>query len=181
VTAVANPNQDARNSRGRYVRTLGTAERDTEAAYLHTHGYTYGMIAQRLGYPSINAAKEGVRKVFNAAEREPATELVATEVARLDAELVRLAELEELVYAVVDRDHITVSNGQVVLNPGTNVPLEDDNPVLQAADRLIRIEDARRRNAERRAKLLGLDSEQKVSVSGAVRYEVVGVDPADLA
>jgi hypothetical protein len=29
-------------------------------------------------------------------------------------------------------------------------------------------------------RLYGLDAETKVNVSGAVRYEVVGVDPADL-
>ena len=33
---------------------------------------------------------------------------------------------------------------------------------------------------ERRAKLLGLDSETKVSVSGSVKYEIVGVDPEAL-
>lgn len=34
---------------------------------------------------------------------------------------------------------------------------------------------------EREAKLLGLDSAQKVEHSGGVRYEVVGIDPGALA
>jgi hypothetical protein len=162
---MANPNQKARNGRGHYVRTLETTERDAKAAHLHGHGYTYGMIVERLGYPSINAAKEGVRKIINAAEREPANELLAIELARLDAELVRLRQLEKLVYAVLEREHITVSNGRVILDPRTETPLEDDSPVLQSADRLIRIEDARRRNGERRAKLLGLEAAVKVDTT----------------
>jgi hypothetical protein len=34
--------------------------------------------------------------------------------------------------------------------------------------------------AERKARLMGLDAETKVSVSGGVKYEVVGVNPEDL-
>jgi len=45
--------------------------------------------------------------------------------------------------------------------------MEDDAPVLQAIDRLVKIEDARRRNSERRAKLNGLDMPVKAEVTGA--------------
>lgn len=54
---------------------------------------------------------------------------------------------------VLEREHVTVSNGRVVsLDDGT--PLPDDGPVLQAIDRLLRIQ-------ERRARLLGLDAPVK--------------------
>jgi transcriptional regulator of met regulon len=175
-----NPNQDARDHRGHYVRTLEAAERDAEAARLHAHGYTDGMIAVLLGYPSARAAGFGRRKILAEIERAPVEEIIKVETQKLDLELVRLEELERTVRRVLDAEHITVSNGNVITDPRTGQPLADDDPLLRAADRLIKIEDARRRNAERRAKLLGLDAEQKVSVSGSVRYEVVGVNPEDL-
>ena len=178
---MANPNQDARTSQGRYTRTLKNTERDTEAARLHAHGYTDGMIAQQLHYPSTSAARDGRRKALAEITQVPAAEIIALEVRKLDMELVRLEQLERDVRKVLDAEHITVSNGKVILDPRTEQPLADDSPILLAADRLVKIEDARRRNAERRARLLGLDAEQKIAVSGAVRYEVVGVDPADLA
>lgn len=181
---MANPNQTARDGRGRYVRTLETAERDAEAARLRGLGYTYPMIAEMLGYPNRIAAREGVEKVLKEAVTEPAEQLLTIELQRLDAELVRLDDYEYAARQVLERNHVTVSHGKVIsaINPDTEreEPLLDDGPVLQAIDRLVRIEDARRRNAERRAKLLGLDAEQKISLSGGVRYEVVGVDPEDL-
>lgn len=177
---MANPNQNARDSQGHYVRTLDSATRDAEAARLHAHGYTDRMIAERLDYPSISAVGVGRRKILAEIQQAPAAEIIAGEVRKLDMELVRLEQLEAKVRRVLDAEHITVNNGKVIHDPRTDTPLADDSPVLQAADRLVKIEDARRRNAERRARLLGLDAEQKVSLSGSVRYEVVGLDPEDL-
>lgn len=177
---MANPNQHARNSKGRYVRTPETAERDAEAARLHAHGYTDGMIAQMLDFPSAEAVKRARKKIMDEIQRAPAEEIIQVEVQKLDMELTRLEYAEQAVLKVLETRHITVNNGRVILHPDTEQPLDDDGPILQAVDRLVKIEDARRRNAERRAKLLGLDAEQKVSVSGGVRYEVVGIDPTDL-
>ncbi|AVH59996.1 MULTISPECIES: hypothetical protein [Streptomyces] len=80
--------------------------------------------------------------------------------ARLEAELVRLSELEARAKQVLDRHHITVNNGRVISIDGE--PLQDDGPVLAAIDRLIKIEDARRKNNESQRKLLGLDAPTKV-------------------
>jgi hypothetical protein len=79
---------------------------------------------------------------------------------RLEGELVRLNELEERAKQVLDRHHITVNNGRVIAIDGE--PLQDDGPVLAAIDRLIKIEDARRKNNESQRKLLGLDAPTKV-------------------
>lgn len=177
---MANPNQHARDSKGHYVRTIETVERDAEAARLHAHGYTDGMIATMLDFPSAEAVKRARKKIMDEIKRAPAEEIIQVEVQKLDMELVRLKYAEDAVLKVLEGRHITVNNGRVILDPDTDQPLDDDGPVLQAVDRLVKIEDARRRNAERRARLLGLDAEQKVSVSGGVRYEVVGIDPADL-
>lgn len=73
----------------------------------------------------------------------------------------RAEALEELDYLarkaleVLERQHVTVSNGHVVSLDG--VPLEDSAPVLAAIDRLLRIQ-------ERKAKLLGLDAPSKHEV-----------------
>jgi hypothetical protein len=79
---------------------------------------------------------------------------------RLEGELVRLNELEERAKQVLDRHHITVNNGRVIAIDGE--PLQDDGPVLAAIDRLIKIEDARRKNNAEQRKLLGLDAPTKV-------------------
>lgn len=162
---MANPDQHSRSSQGRYVRTVETAERDAEAARLFAHGYTDGMIAQMLGYPSSRAVGEGRRKILAEIQTDAAKELVQAEIHKLDLELIRLEGLERSARRVLEARHITVSNGRVIIHPDTQEPMEDDGPVLQAVDRLIRIEDARRRNAERRAKLLGLDAAVKVDAT----------------
>ncbi|WP_093803877.1 hypothetical protein [Streptomyces sp. Wb2n-11] len=61
--------------------------------------------------------------------------------------------------------------------------MEDDAPVLQAIDRLVKIDDARRRNGERRAKLNGLDMPVKTEVSGPEGgpLSVSTADPEKLA
>jgi hypothetical protein len=79
---------------------------------------------------------------------------------RLEAELLRLDDLEQHARQVLTRHHITVNNGRIISVDGE--PLLDDGPVLQAIDRLIKIEDARRRNNESQRKLLGLDAPTKV-------------------
>lgn len=178
---MAKRNQDARvASTGRYIRTPENAHRDAEACNLRTQGLTYQQIADRLGWTDKSAAYAAVNRALADITREPAEALLHFEVERLDAELQRLNEYEAEARTVLKNPHIMVNNGRVILHPGTDEPMEDDAPVLQALDRLVKIEDARRRNAERRAKLLGLDAEQKVNVSGSVKYEVIGVNPEDL-
>ncbi|MFD9752657.1 hypothetical protein ACFWYQ_21360 [[Kitasatospora] papulosa] len=152
-----------RGGNGAYVRTLSTAERDAEAARLRSQGHSYQRIADTLGWANRGDAHHAVKRVLDATVREAGDEVRAIELARLDDELVRLAAIEEQVWVVLRRAHVTVSNGQVIRVGGE--PLLDDAPVLQAVDRLVKIEDARRRNAERRAKLLGLDAPTKQAIS----------------
>ncbi|MFF4834093.1 hypothetical protein [Streptomyces sp. NPDC001315] len=175
-----NPNQHHRGGNGKYQPSLETAQRNAEAARLRTQGYSHAQIAEQLNFPSVKAVSDGIRALLQEVIREPGEELLKIELARLDAALVRLAGLEAAALKVLEARHITVNNGKVILHPDTEQPLDDDGPVLQAVDRLIKIEDARQRNAERRAKLLGLDAEQKVNLSGSVKYEVVGINSEDL-
>lgn len=155
---------DARDAQGRYVRQPETVERDAQALALRARGKTYAQIAQALGYADKGAAYKAVQRGLSTPLQEPAAELRALEVERLD-------RMTEAVWGVLENEHLTVSHGRVVMHDGK--PLADDGPVLAAVDRLLRI-------AERRAKLLGLDSPTQARVDGQITYEVVGVEGADL-
>lgn len=123
-----------------------------------------------LGYKSPDAARKDVSRALEANRVAEAAEVAVyrqMENERLDEELERLAELEVAARKVLTAKHIVVNNGRVIIHPETEQPMEDDAPVLQAIDRLVRIEDARRRNAERRAKLNGYDMPAKTEVTGA--------------
>lgn len=105
----------------------------------------------------------------------------ALELARLEATLERLHNMEESVRTVMARKHITVNNGRVirVLNPdsGEEEPVEDDTFILQAVDRLNRIEESRRKTSESIRRLLGLDMPVKVDAT----VTEVGQDDIELA
>lgn len=134
-------------------RRIKTAVRRAEALRMRAAGCKYEDIAQALGYSSRSAAAQDVQRALMVAVSEPATEVRALELTRLD-------DLWVAALAVLKRPHLTVSNGRVVTinnTDGLPVPVEDDGPVLQAIDRLLRIQ-------ERRAKLLGLDAPTKVEV-----------------
>jgi hypothetical protein len=105
-----------------------------------------------------------VERVLAETVQEPADDLRQMELDRLDA-------LAQRVWAVLETQHVTVSNGRIVYLG--NEPLADDAPVLNAVDRLVKISESRR-------KLLGLDAPAKVQSEGTVRYMIDGVNPEDL-
>jgi hypothetical protein len=132
-----------RGPNGKFLRTTDTARRDGEAAELRSRGCTYQQIADQFGYSNRTNARRAVERALAATVREPADEVRTLHLAQLD-------ELTREALAVLHRPHVMVSHGRIV--QGTDgQPLLDDGPVLQAIDRLIRIQ-------ERRAKLLGLDA-----------------------
>ncbi|MFE1515703.1 hypothetical protein ACFW9I_02540 [[Kitasatospora] papulosa] len=138
-----------RGGNGQYFRTLSDAQRDAEAARLRARGLTYQQIADELGWTSRGDAHHAVQRALEATVKEAADEVRAIELDRLDT-------LYRAALAVLERQHVTVSNGRVVsLN---EEPLPDDGPVLAAIDRLLKIQ-------ERRSKLLGLDAPSKAAIS----------------
>ncbi len=162
---MANPNQHARSGKGQYVRTPETARRDARAADLRAKGWTYQKIADQLGYADKRTAYDAIERALKDVVREPGEAVLHFELQRLDAELERLEDLEVSARKVLTNRHIMVNNGRVILHPDTEQPMEDDGPVLHAIDRLIKIEDARRRNGERRAKLTGIEAAVKVDAT----------------
>jgi predicted transcriptional regulator len=149
---------------GKYDRDPRTAERDAEAAELRSRSLTYSQIAARLGISKAEAHR-AVARVLAETVAEAGEHARALELQKLD-------RAEAAVLAVLERSHVTVSHGRIIRDENED-PLLDDGPILQAAGMLARLSESRR-------KLIGLDAPAQVITEGRVRYEVVGVDPADL-
>lgn len=158
--------------RGRYVATQAGADKAAEAARLKAANpkLTYQQIADAVGYNHKADAWRAIDKCRKAALQSAGAELIASEAALLDDQFVAAME-------ILERDHVVVSHGRVItmIDPETQTekPLLDDGPKLAALREMRAIRESYR-------KLLGVDQPTQVAVSGAVRYEVVGVDPTDL-
>ncbi|WP_327088546.1 hypothetical protein OIE66_40560 [Nonomuraea sp. NBC_01738] len=156
-----------RGGDGRYDRDPDVALRDARACEMRARNMPYSEIAAELGI-SKSQAWEGVQRALADTVREP-----ADDVRRL--ELLRLDELARAAREVMGATHYVVSQGKVVRLTRGGAPLEDDGPVLAAIDRLLKIQ-------ERRARLLGLDSPQRVSIEAQqLGDEVRGLIAALLA
>ncbi|MFE4716850.1 hypothetical protein ACFRLW_10415 [Streptomyces sp. NPDC056728] len=155
---------------GRFERGMDTVRRDAAAAELRAQKRTYQQIADELGFGNRGDAWRAVLRAKADVARPAVTKLIQAESGELD-------DLYVMALEVIEANHVVVSHGKVVtrLDPesGEEKPLQDNGPKLQAIQTALRVRESYR-------KLHGLDAEQKVNVSGAVRYEVVGVDPADL-
>lgn len=140
---------------------------------------SYRAVAKELGV-DVHTAYDAVQRALTETLREPGESLRALELERLDTELEKLDEMEGIVRGVLEREHVTVSQGKVVYHEFTGEAVRDDTIVLSCVDRLQRIADQRRKNGESRRKLLGMDQPPKVEVSGGITYQIVGIDPGDL-
>lgn len=145
---------------GKLEQTADSAEIDAQACELRSRGWAYRDIAAELGIDYAEAHKR-VQRAMAAIVQEPA------EGAR-QFELDRLDRMYRKVEEVLASKHVVVQHGKVVRGPDDE-PLTDDDPTMRAVATLLKIQ-------ERRSKLLGLDSAQKVQLDGGVRYELVGVD-----
>lgn len=156
-----------RDRRGNFVATQAEADRAAAAARLKAENprLTYQQIADAVGYSNKGDAWRAVERCRKAVLQSAGAELIAAEAAQLDDLFVSALE-------VLDRDHVVVSHGKVVTG-GDGKPLLDDGPKLAAIREMRMIRESYR-------KLLGVDQPTQVAVSGAVRYEVVGVNPEDL-
>lgn len=157
--------EQPRDGNGGFLRTNASVQRDADASRLRSEGKTFQQIADALGYNDRGHAWRGIQRARVAILREPAEHLIQVESARLD-------ELYVTALDVLERDHITVSQGRVVKDDD-GVPVPDDGPKLAALRELRQIRESYR-------KLHGLDQPAKVAVSGGVKYEVVGIAPEDL-
>lgn len=159
-------------SKGRFITTIDHDEKAARAARLKADNprMTFQQIADQVGYSSKGDAWRAIEKCRKAVLQSAGAELIASEAALLDDQFVAAME-------VLGRDHVVVSHGKVITmaDPDTQEekPLLDDGPKLAALREMRAIRESYR-------KLLGIDQPTQVAVSGSVKYEVVGVDPADL-
>jgi hypothetical protein len=162
-----------RDGSGKFVRTIDGARRDAAAAeYLADNpGTSYRQLAERFGYYDKGAAWRAIQGVKAEVVRPAVTRLIQAESEQLDSLYVMALE-------IIERNHVMVSHGKVITmrdpDTGEETPLQDDGPRLQAIQTALRIRDQYQN-------LHGLKQPAQVAVSGSVRYEVVGVDPTDLA
>lgn len=150
-------------------RQAARAQRVAAVAALRQGGRTYPQIADELGISRSTAWTDYEAWCAELRRGDPDLQAAAKEA--LWGQLGRIQAEREAVAAVLTARHVVVSNGVVVSEDGK--PIEDDAPVLQAVDRLIKLDD-------QEAKLLGIYAEKKVAVSGGLRYEIVGIDVSAL-
>lgn len=147
-------------------RNAQVAARRADVLRMRIERRPYREIAAKHGITESTARTDYQRGLdaYVAEQRVLAATAVELEEAKLD-------QLEEACWEVLRAKHYTVSNGKLIYL--ADEPLEDDGPVLQAADRLLRI-------AQRRAALRGFDAPAKVEVDVARAAEIRKL-AADLA
>jgi P27 family predicted phage terminase small subunit len=96
-----------RDGKGRYSRTVDTARRDADAAALRAQGRTFDQIAAELRFSSRSKAYEAVQRAYADIPYEG-----VEEARRLDLE--RIDRLIEHCWAVMEREHLTISQGRIV-------------------------------------------------------------------
>jgi len=149
------------------------AERNAEIFRLRTEEWTQPQIAKKFGI-----SQQRVSQICDQAMKN--LTLPAIEDMR-KAAAAKLDLAEQAVWEVLRRKHVVVQGGRParhshVDDDGVEQPGEviiDDKPILDAVDRLLRIE-------QRRAVTFGYEAEQKVNLSGGVKYEIVGISNEDM-
>jgi len=144
-----------------YTVNPSTVARDAEAARMRSRSMTYQQIGDALRVTK-QAAWEMVERAMKEVITEPAESAVAFELQKLDAQ-------EQDILERLEKRHFVVSNGRLISIGDPPLPLEDDDFALRAHALLLRV-------AERRARLLGLDSATKLDVSGGMTYTLLGAD-----
>jgi hypothetical protein len=146
-------------ARGQFRPSADVAARRARVLALRIEQRPYPDIATELGI-SVGVAKKDYERALAALKAEQNTHAHAAR----DVETERLAAAEQAAWEVLRRKHIHVQHGHIVRDDDGE-PVEDDAPVLNAVDRILRI-------SERRARLLGLDAPQRIEVDDARRAEI---------
>lgn len=134
------------------AQRANVAERRAKAIQMRLAGDSYDTIANTLGYSDRAAAHKDITRALEASLAE---QRAGAEVLR-EQELLRLDALWREVWQVLKTEHYILYQGATIQHGET--VLLDDGPILQAVDRLLRIQ-------ERRAKFLGLDAPQRHEVT----------------
>lgn len=140
-------------------------ERRAEIVDLYRQGHTFTAIGKK-----FDISRQRAHQLYWQAMDSVVAESVTAHRAAMVEEL---AEVIRVANQVMHADHYAHSNGRVVTNPDSSLPLLDDGPKLDAARTIVAAH-------ARLARLLGADAATKVEGNVSLTYQVVGVDPADL-
>lgn len=140
------------------------AARRARAIELRLSGRTYRQIADDLGYKTPAAVHTDVTRALEANSKELAER---ADVLR-EIELERLDAMLREANAIMASRHPLIDRGAQVLVDGQ--PVWDDRPRLMAMEKILRIEESRRR-------LLGLDAPTQIGGEMTVRFVIEGIDP----
>ena len=137
----------ARDGKGRAMRTPEQVAQDHRAAEMRSRSLTYQQIGDQLGM-SRQAAHAAVQRAIAEIPKEGTEEALRLELDKLDL-------LERQLLGIVGKKHIRTSTTGKVIEHNGEVVL-DDGPVMQAISGILKVGD-------RRARLLGLNAPTKVS------------------
>lgn len=146
---MANPNQNARDGHGHYIRTPETAARDAQAAQLRAEGWKLQDIADELGYGSKTSAIYAIRRALREIVHGPAEQLLSLYLDRLEGLYQAAEEIRET-------DHLVVSHGKIIRD-------DDGNPLIDPGPKLAAIREARETLVSVR-KMVGLDAPSRISI-----------------
>lgn len=137
---------------------------DAHAAHLRSEGYTFRQIADAMDC-SVGVAHDRVNRAYG---RMPGPNALTER----NRQLRELDDMKVSVYAVLEAQHVTITAKGVatitveVDGQRREIPVPDDHPVLEAVDRLLKIQ-------ERRARLLGTDAPSRRSVEVVTKDALV--------
>ena len=149
-------------------RSAEAIEKDARAYDLFRRGLSYRQIAAEMDWKSQKSAFEAVRRAARDNASDPLVEAEARQ-ALLD----RLQDYRRSAQRVLTARHYLVSDGRLVRGPDGTTPLLDDDPVLKALDRLLKIEDTE-------ARLSGLYAPAKARVE-VITEDAVDAEMAEIA
>jgi hypothetical protein len=141
------------------------AERNAEIVRMKDSGKTYAEIGAQFGI-TRQTAHTMYWKTVAAAPQLAVSDMRAQQNARLEMVLTRLE-------AIADRDHVTISGGEIVRNE-EGQPLRDSGPEMQALRDL-------RATVEAQAKLNGTNAPAQVTVNGQISFVINNVDMGNLS
>lgn len=104
--------------------------RDAEALSYRARGWTYVRIATEMGFAGESGARAAVERALGNGVRDSNEAAKSLLIADLNA-------AKQAVWAVLEANHLVISDGRVVSLDGAPIP--DDEPVLRAVDRLVKI------------------------------------------
>ena len=144
-----------RDRAGRIVRSPEQIEKDHQAASLRSTGMRLKDVAAHFNV-AISTAHLMVQRAIADIPRENTEELIALELAKLDAIEAKYAEITSGLHPMVSVSGKIVG---YIDESGKEIMLKDTSPVIRALDGLLKVSESRR-------KLLGLNAPTRTELTG---------------